>query len=177
MKALKTALVIAITGVAISFASQAKATTDCHPIMLSFWSTNKPYPSGMAPLFDEKCNFIKYIPVSGNVSFVAPMPNAVTTTIPVTTTTTVKPKATESIPQKVTSVSPPRFFGSIGAVGAICADGWRSYSAGSGTCSWHGGVRNWEYYNPVIINFPPIKPIVIKPIEWSHLKITCVGCG
>jgi hypothetical protein len=87
MKALKTALVVLVTGVALSFASQAKATTDCHPIMLSSWSTNKPYPSGMAPLFDEKCNFVKYIPVSGNVSFVAPMPNAVTTTIPVTTTT------------------------------------------------------------------------------------------
>ena len=87
MKALKTALVVLITGVALSFASQAKATTDCHPVMLSFYSTNSPYPSGMAPLFDEKCNFVKYIAVSGNVSFVAPTPNAVTTTIPVTTTT------------------------------------------------------------------------------------------
>jgi hypothetical protein len=87
MKALKTALVVLVTGVALSFASQAKATTDCHPVMLSFYSANSPYPSGMAPLFDEKCNFVKYAPVSGNVSFVAPMPNAVTTTIPVTTTT------------------------------------------------------------------------------------------
>jgi hypothetical protein len=87
MRALKTALIVFITGVALSFASQAKATTDCHPVMLSFWSTNKPYPTGMAPLFDEKCNFVKYIAVSGNVSFVAPMPNATTTTIPVTTTT------------------------------------------------------------------------------------------
>jgi hypothetical protein len=24
--------------------------------------------------------------------------------------------------------------------GAICNDGWRSYSTGRGTCSWHGGV-------------------------------------
>lgn len=24
--------------------------------------------------------------------------------------------------------------------GAICVDGWRSYSTGSGTCSWHGGI-------------------------------------
>ena len=87
MKALKTALIVFITGVALSFASQAKATTDCHPVMLSFYSANSPYPSGMAPLFDEKCNFVKYTPVSGNVSFIAPMPNAVTTTIPVTTTT------------------------------------------------------------------------------------------
>lgn len=27
--------------------------------------------------------------------------------------------------------------------GAICRDGWRSHSTGSGTCSWHGGV---DYY-------------------------------
>ena len=26
---------------------------------------------------------------------------------------------------------------------AICMDGWRSYSSGSGTCSWHGGVYKW----------------------------------
>ncbi len=26
---------------------------------------------------------------------------------------------------------------------AICNDGWRSKSSGSGTCSWHGGVLNW----------------------------------
>ena len=85
MKALKAALLFAVTGVALSFASQAKANNDCHPIMLAFWSANSPYQPGMAPLFDEKCNFVKYIAVSGNVSFVAPMPNAATTTIPVTT--------------------------------------------------------------------------------------------
>lgn len=28
-------------------------------------------------------------------------------------------------------------------VGAICDDGWVSYSTGSGTCSWHGGVKMW----------------------------------
>ena len=30
-------------------------------------------------------------------------------------------------------------------VGAICEDGWRSSSTGSGTCSWHGGVDHWIY--------------------------------
>lgn len=30
-------------------------------------------------------------------------------------------------------------------VGAICNDGWRSYSTGSGTCSHHGGVDYWLY--------------------------------
>ena len=27
--------------------------------------------------------------------------------------------------------------------GAICNDGWISKSSGSGTCSWHGGVKKW----------------------------------
>ena len=26
---------------------------------------------------------------------------------------------------------------------AQCNDGWISQSTGSGTCSWHGGVRQW----------------------------------
>ena len=26
---------------------------------------------------------------------------------------------------------------------AICNDGWVSKSSGSGTCSWHGGVKKW----------------------------------
>ena len=47
---------------------------------------------------------------------------------------------------------------SLGFIGssfadAICMDGWRSYSSGSGTCSHHGGVRTWlddkePYYAP-----------------------------
>jgi hypothetical protein len=30
-------------------------------------------------------------------------------------------------------------------VGAICMDGWRSGATGRGTCSHHGGVREWVY--------------------------------
>uniref|UniRef100_A0A914PU64 DUF3761 domain-containing protein n=1 Tax=Panagrolaimus davidi TaxID=227884 RepID=A0A914PU64_9BILA len=30
-------------------------------------------------------------------------------------------------------------------VGAICVDGWHSSSTGRGTCSHHGGVREWLY--------------------------------
>ncbi|MCH7964904.1 MAG: DUF3761 domain-containing protein [Bacteroidetes bacterium] len=30
-------------------------------------------------------------------------------------------------------------------VGAICYDGWHSYSTGRGTCSHHGGVKEWLY--------------------------------
>lgn len=29
--------------------------------------------------------------------------------------------------------------------GAVCMDGWRSGSQGSGTCSWHGGVDYYVY--------------------------------
>lgn len=28
-------------------------------------------------------------------------------------------------------------------IGAVCRDGWYSRSTGSGTCSWHGGVKYW----------------------------------
>ena len=30
-------------------------------------------------------------------------------------------------------------------IGAICNDGWRSYSVGQGACSHHGGVDYWLY--------------------------------
>jgi hypothetical protein len=30
-------------------------------------------------------------------------------------------------------------------IGAICQDGWESFSTGSGTCSHHGGVDYWKY--------------------------------
>jgi hypothetical protein len=30
-----------------------------------------------------------------------------------------------------------------GRLGAICGDGWRSFSTGRGTCSHHGGVARW----------------------------------
>lgn len=37
-------------------------------------------------------------------------------------------------------------YGSSGnRVGAVCNDGTRSSSTGSGTCSWHGGVNYWIY--------------------------------
>ena len=37
-------------------------------------------------------------------------------------------------------------------VGAICNDGWRSSSTGSGTCSWHQGVREWLYQYKYVCN-------------------------
>jgi hypothetical protein len=37
----------------------------------------------------------------------------------------------------------PLNFINIANADAICNDGWISESTGSGTCSWHGGVREW----------------------------------
>lgn len=34
-------------------------------------------------------------------------------------------------------------FSSTSYADAICRDGWKSKSEGSGTCSWHGGVAKW----------------------------------
>jgi hypothetical protein len=34
-------------------------------------------------------------------------------------------------------------FSSNAYADAICNDGWKSKSSGSGTCSWHGGVLDW----------------------------------
>lgn len=50
-------------------------------------------------------------------------------------------KPVDTVHYKGTYVKPapqPVYYESGG--GAICNDGWRSYSTGRGTCSWHGGV-------------------------------------
>lgn len=67
----------------------------------------------------------------------------------------------------------------VGTTGSICSDGWHSPSTGSGTCSWHGGIK--EQYAPVIIKHTPITPIIIKPIKlpssWFP-KVKCyISCG
>lgn len=36
-------------------------------------------------------------------------------------------------------------FASAAFAGAVCKDGWRSPSEGTGTCSHHGGVAYWEH--------------------------------
>ena len=37
-------------------------------------------------------------------------------------------------------------------VGAICRDGSRTSSTGQGTCSYHGGVKEWIYGIPTPSN-------------------------
>ena len=209
MKALKTALVIAITGVVLSFGSQAKAMADediptgnvgaiCangkkvsatgSGACLNYWGrkfwvmpNGKKIPSQdyLDPWFLDEPYYSNWrvCNLQPDVKEWRKCHDRLKLKFP----HEYLDDETPIDSGLVTSVAPPSVFGSIGAVGATCADGWRSYSAGSGTCSWHGGVRNWEYYNPVIINFPPIKPIVIKPIDipptWK-IKIPCyVNCG
>lgn len=41
-------------------------------------------------------------------------------------------------------------------IGAICRDGWESFSTGSGTCSHHGGVDYWKY---PIVNYHYANPV------------------
>lgn len=40
------------------------------------------------------------------------------------------------------------FFTAPASADAICRDGTYSYSSGSGTCSWHGGVDYWIDNDP-----------------------------
>lgn len=51
---------------------------------------------------------------------------------------------------------------------AICRDGWRSYSEGSGTCSWHGGVARWLYNEEPEYSPPTIKPYRVPDYEPSE---------
>lgn len=41
-------------------------------------------------------------------------------------------------------------------IGAICRDGWESFSTGSGTCSHHGGVDYWKY---PLVNYHYANPL------------------
>jgi hypothetical protein len=94
----------------------------------------------------------------------------VPTTVPPTTVppTTVPPTTTPS--SAATSYSSPL----VGVTGSICSDGWHSPSTGSGTCSWHGGIK--EQYAPVIIKNKPITPIIIKPIKLPSSWFPKVKC-
>lgn len=38
-----------------------------------------------------------------------------------------------------------RYDPSSPRIGAVCSDGWISSSTGRGTCSHHGGVREWRH--------------------------------
>jgi hypothetical protein len=45
--------------------------------------------------------------------------------------------------------------------GAICNDGTRSYSTGSGTCSWHGGIDHYLDPNEISVGNTILLVIVI----------------
>jgi hypothetical protein len=48
--------------------------------------------------------------------------------------------------------------------GAICNDGWRSHSTGSGTCSWHDGIDHY------------IDPNEIDVVKTTFLVIFLIVC-
>ena len=93
------------------------------------------------------------------------------------TTTTVPPT---TVPASVPSSAATSYgLPLVGTTGSICSDGWHSPSTGSGTCSWHGGIK--EQYAPVIIKYTPITPIIIKPIKlpssWFPKAKCYISCG
>ncbi|MCE2681534.1 MAG: hypothetical protein ACK49D_10160 [Flavobacteriia bacterium] len=45
--------------------------------------------------------------------------------------------------------------------GAICNDGWRSHSTGSGTCSWHDGVDHYLDPNEIDVGKTLLLIIVV----------------
>jgi hypothetical protein len=53
---------------------------------------------------------------------------------------------------------------------ATCGDGSYSYSYGSGTCSWHGGVnRSYPYYPTPYSSMPyRYRPHVYRPYSYSY---------
>jgi endonuclease YncB( thermonuclease family) len=54
------------------------------------------------------------------------------------------PTSTSGVPPPVNT---PTMIPGSTPCGAICNDGWVSSSTGSGTCSSHGGVKEWIYSN------------------------------
>jgi hypothetical protein len=44
----------------------------------------------------------------------------------------------------------------------ICNDGWRSYSYGQGTCSWHGGIKSYIYFD-IVTFYEDIRRQLILP--------------
>ncbi|MHB8261933.1 MAG: hypothetical protein ACYDEC_16865 [Bacteroidia bacterium] len=55
--------------------------------------------------------------------------------------------------------------------GAICNDGSRSHSTGSGTCSWHGGIDHYLDPNEISIGNTIILVLVILVIGVVAIQI------
>jgi hypothetical protein len=131
-------------------------------------------------------NAVYPVPTGGCSSLNAIQTTTTTTTIaaPVvqqqapalTTTTTTIPKVLASsnayssyssfVPKyKKVKVKQTLFY----RTGAICRDGWRSRSTGSGTCSWHGGVHKWLGYKKTTW---VTKNLSVTPIVFGN----CYGC-
>lgn len=62
----------------------------------------------------------------------------------------------------------------MGGAGALCRDGWFSPSTGSGTCSWHGGVRKWGHEVRIEAGKPPPAP---PTRGWLPRSVYLAGVG
>jgi hypothetical protein len=128
------------------------------------------------PMNQANCWRIKHIYQNGEgkwsnkVCYQAPAPTTTTTTIPkVLASSNAYSSYSSFVPKyKKVKVKQTLFY----RTGAICFDGWRSYSTGSGTCSWHGGVYKWLGYSKTtwVKKTVPIIPKV--PIVTGN----CYGC-
>ncbi len=59
-------------------------------------------------------------------------------------------------------------------IGAICQDGWESFSTGSGTCSHHGGVDYWKY---PLVNYHYANPLpyyIVIIIAFSYIVLFAI---
>jgi len=66
-------------------------------------------------------------------------------------------------------------------IGAVCCDEWNSSATGSGACSSHGGVREWEikyHYEEYDEPFNTVHKIFYfwYALNEDHMELDYVGC-
>lgn len=66
-------------------------------------------------------------------------------------------------------------------IGAVCCDEWNSSATGSGACSSHGGVREWEikyHYEEYDEPFNTVHKIFYfwYALNEDHMELDFVGC-
>ena len=66
-------------------------------------------------------------------------------------------------------------------IGAVCCDEWNSSAKGSGACSSHGGVREWEikyHYEEYDEPFNTVHKIFYfwYALNEDHMELDYVGC-
>ena len=167
MKTFKMALVVAVTGVALSFSGQAKATANDHhnPTwkeagcdnlaelnkewleLSSDWGVDFYLRQLANQQIAFQNNWERYGKPTDRLYYNEYGCNNLLDWKIKTTTETVKVK---------------KFVWQY----TLCNDGWHSSSTGRGTCSWHGGMHSYRGYHKTLGN----KTVVKKRIHfyWVH---------